>query len=150
MDTLKSGSKGISVLQLQLKLKRLAYKPSINGLFDDDTLTAVKEFQTNQCLPVTGEIADADMKELDNTVGDIDFSKPLFPLLKMGVNSPDAEELQRLLKMMGYLRDSVDGKIGENSVEAIRAFQRNNGLPEDGVVGENTWKIRRSGFANIF
>ena len=35
---------------------------------------------------------------------------------------------------------TVDGKCGENTATAIKAFQRKHGLKEDGCCGLNTWK----------
>ena len=33
----------------------------------------------------------------------------------------------------------VDGILGPRTQEAVRAFQRFAGLPEDGIVGPQTW-----------
>jgi peptidoglycan hydrolase-like protein with peptidoglycan-binding domain len=50
-----------------------------------------------------------------------------------------ASEIQKALKNAGYYAGSVDGKIGPGSREAIRSFQRDNGLTADGVCGKQTW-----------
>ena len=42
--------------------------------------------------------------------------------------------VQRRLARGGYYRGSVDGVIGPGTRTAIRAFERNNGLPVDGVI----------------
>ncbi len=47
--------------------------------------------------------------------------------------------IQKALKNAGYYRGTVDGKIGSATKEAVKAFQRDNGLEADGVVGRNTW-----------
>ena len=46
--------------------------------------------------------------------------------------------LQNRLIELGYLRDSADGAYGANTEEAVRSFQRNNGLPETGVADSAT------------
>ena len=50
-----------------------------------------------------------------------------------------ALEIQKALKNAGYYSGDVDGKIGPDSREAIRSFQRDNGLTADGVCGKQTW-----------
>lgn len=47
-------------------------------------------------------------------------------------------QVQTALKNAGFYRGSVDGKIGSATTEAIKAFQRANGLKADGVVGRKT------------
>ena len=42
--------------------------------------------------------------------------------------------VQRRLARGGYYHGSVDGVIGPGTRSAIRAFERNNGLPVDGVI----------------
>ena len=50
-----------------------------------------------------------------------------------------ALDIQKALKNAGYYSGDVDGKIGPDSREAIRSFQRDNGLTADGVCGKQTW-----------
>ena len=42
--------------------------------------------------------------------------------------------VQRRLARGGYYRGSIDGVIGPATRSAIRSFERNNGLPVDGVI----------------
>lgn len=49
-----------------------------------------------------------------------------------------AKQIQTALKNTGFYRGSVDGKMGPATTEAIKAFQRANGLKVDGVVGRKT------------
>ena len=48
-------------------------------------------------------------------------------------------EIQVALKSAGYYAGAVDGKIGQLTKSAVKAFQKDNGLKEDGVVGQQTW-----------
>ncbi len=43
-------------------------------------------------------------------------------------------------KAVGFTGDDVDGKCGNNTVKAIKAYQSKRGLVADGIVGLNTWK----------
>lgn len=42
--------------------------------------------------------------------------------------------VQRRLARGGYYHGSIDGVIGPGTRSAIRAFERNNGLPVDGLI----------------
>lgn len=60
---------------------------------------------------------------------------PPAPMLK-----PTKREIQQALKGAGFYQGGVDGKIGPQTREAIKEFQRANGLRVDGVVGRQTWE----------
>lgn len=55
-----------------------------------------------------------------------------------------SRSIQEALKNAGYYNGAIDGKIGPNTRKAIRAFQKDNGLTVDGVVGRGTWKRLQS------
>ncbi len=50
-----------------------------------------------------------------------------------------AMDIQKALKKAGYYSGTADGKMGPDSREALRNFQRDNGLTADGVCGRQTW-----------
>ena len=47
-------------------------------------------------------------------------------------------EVQEKLAELGYLDNSYDGFFGDATEEAVKAFQKANGIKDNGVVGENT------------
>jgi peptidoglycan hydrolase-like protein with peptidoglycan-binding domain len=55
-----------------------------------------------------------------------------------GRTGPLADTVQYLLNARGYTV-AVDGQVGPQTVAAIEAFQNDNGLVADGVVGNDTW-----------
>ncbi len=59
-----------------------------------------------------------------------------------------AIEVQRALKSAGYYSGTVDGKIGPDSREAIRNFQRDNSIAPDGVCGRQTWNKLKTHLAS--
>ncbi len=48
------------------------------------------------------------------------------------------KKIQTALKTAGYYNGPVDGKIGAQTREAVKSFQKANGLNPDGVVGRKT------------
>lgn len=48
------------------------------------------------------------------------------------------KQIQQKLKDLGYYKGKIDGIIGRLSISAIKAFQRDNGLVVDGIVGPKT------------
>lgn len=58
----------------------------------------------------------------------------------VGVSPSD---LQQALKKNGLYAGSVDGRLTQRVVEAVREFQRRNNIQVDGVVGKRTWKLLR-------
>ncbi|MEM6386914.1 MAG: peptidoglycan-binding domain-containing protein [Pseudomonadota bacterium] len=48
------------------------------------------------------------------------------------------EVAQLHLEMLGYAPGTVDGVLGASTGDAVRAFQRDNGLAVDGIIGPNT------------
>lgn len=50
-----------------------------------------------------------------------------------------SNNIQAALKNAGYYQGNVDGKIGPATKEALKSFQRDNGLEADGVCGRRTW-----------
>lgn len=55
----------------------------------------------------------------------------------------EKKEMQRLLKRKGFLDDKVDGLIGPNTVDAIRAFQTSVGATPDGYPSQKLMNLLR-------
>ena len=51
------------------------------------------------------------------------------------------KQLQQRLTDLGYYEGPVSGNLLGHTVNAIKAFQTQNGLKADGVVGEETWNM---------
>lgn len=52
--------------------------------------------------------------------------------------------IQKALKNAGYYQGALDGKVGSKTKQAIRNFQKDNGLNPDGVCGRQTWSRLQS------
>jgi putative chitinase len=56
-------------------------------------------------------------------------------LLKIGSKGKDVKKIQEKLKL------KTDGKFGDDTFEAVKKWQSENGLEPDGLVGEIDWYI---------
>ena len=59
-------------------------------------------------------------------------------LSKYGSRGEEVRTIQTKLKRWGYYNGSVDGIYGSQTVEAVKYFQRKNGLTVDGIAGPKT------------
>lgn len=62
-------------------------------------------------------------------------------ILALGSTGPNVKLIQSLLNKIGYNAGPVDGDFGTQTQQAVIAFQRNNGLVPDGIVGPSTWNV---------
>lgn len=62
-----------------------------------------------------------------------------YPVLRNGSRGVYVLVLQDALNALGYTTYTLDGAFGNNTRNAVIAYQRNNGLSADGVVGCATW-----------
>ncbi len=60
------------------------------------------------------------------------------PLLTLGSTGQKVIKLQQSLRDKGFSPGAIDGIFGENTQEAVIAFQKSVGLEDDGIVGEKT------------
>ena len=61
------------------------------------------------------------------------------PTVKKGAKGGITKLIQERLNSVGF-NISVDGIFGENTKKAVKVFQKNRGLTEDGIVGPKTWE----------
>lgn len=57
---------------------------------------------------------------------------------RYGLTTDEIKTIQTKLKRWGYYYGEVDGIYGSATVEAVKYFQRTNGLAVDGIVGSKT------------
>ena len=61
-------------------------------------------------------------------------------LSKYGSRGEEVRQIQEKLKRWGYYNGNVDGIYGSQTLEAVKYFQRKNGLTVDGIAGPATLK----------
>ena len=65
----------------------------------------------------------------------------VMPLVKRGSSGAAVEQLQEMLIAKGYScgKWGADGEFGNDTLQAVKSFQRDHGLEVDGEVGPMTW-----------
>ncbi len=129
---LRNGSNNNFVYLLQFILSNdYGYKLSVDGIFGNNTLNAVKDFQRVNSLTVDGLVGNNTWKTL--------LTLPTYPLLKQNYRGAYVKFLQQLLESKLFPVGNIDGIFGSRTARAVRAFQAANNLTVDGIVGPNTW-----------
>ena len=154
---LRYGSTGDAVIMLQERLTELGYYTfRITGNYQEHTQQAVRDFQAALGWEQTG-IADeallVQVYRLDAppvpTPAPTSPPAAEAPLLQFGSVGDDVLRVQLRLQELGYYAIEVSGNYLGNTRNAVRDFQRKNGLQADGVVGQATWDMlffrRRAG-----
>ncbi|MDE7327695.1 MAG: peptidoglycan-binding protein [Lachnospiraceae bacterium] len=134
------GDKSEVVLACQERLKELGYlttKP--DGQYGNDTVAAVKQFQSRNDLVVDGFLGPTTMQVLNG-------SDAVANGMMIGESGDTVKRVQELLAKYGYMSSSnCTGYFGEVTEEAVKAFQKKNGLTVDGNVGMKTMAKLTSG-----
>jgi peptidoglycan hydrolase-like protein with peptidoglycan-binding domain len=65
---------------------------------------------------------------------------------KKGDEGPDVKEIQLKLKELALYDAPADGVFGPKTEMAVKAFQSDNNLMVDGIVGPQTWNLLFSQF----
>ncbi|MCD7748706.1 MAG: peptidoglycan-binding protein, partial [Oscillospiraceae bacterium] len=111
----------------------LGYDPvGLDGSFGANTEAATMALQTAQGLTPTGI---ADPYTWAKALG---ASRPAHTVLKKGSAGQEVRYLQRLLTENGHTLET-DGKFGTKTRAAVKAYQTEQGLEVDGIVGPQTW-----------
>lgn len=62
----------------------------------------------------------------------------VYALSKYGSRGEEVRQIQTKLKRWGYYKGNIDGIYGSGTLEAVKWFQRKNGLQVDGIAGKKT------------
>ena len=142
--TLALGSTGPDVRRVQILLvmtKLLDYS-GIDGNFGPQTQNAVKSFQQSSNLTADGVVGQATWNALP--------ADPNTPRLARGSTGGVVSALQKALATFGGANSPtdpgpIDGDFGRRTESAVRAYQSQQNITVDGVVGEsNVVGSRRS------
>lgn len=146
-----NGDSGDEVRRIQNRLIALGYslpQYGADGSFGSETEAAVRKFQSDNGLTADGLVGPKTMTALDNATTRTATSFPLPSGEWYGQpNSDDRNHSgyyntadRPAIKMIqGFVGVTADGFYGPDTDSAVRSYQANNGLAEDGCVGVNTW-----------
>ncbi len=133
-DILKLGSRGAKVTELQRNLNTLGYNAGTpDGAFGNGTKNAVISFQKTYGLTADGIAG----KDTQNAISTTVYRKT-HGIVSKGQVSNDVKNIQNDLKTLGYLSGAADGAFGSGTEAAVKAFQKNHNLTQDGLVGSTT------------
>ena len=119
--TLKKGSKGERVKQLQARLKALGFLDDVvDGKFGANTQTAVNNFQAACGLKKTGKVDGA----LWNRIFADSAPTGTFVTLSRGMTGPVVAALQSSLIDLRLYGGPADGSFSADTEASVRAFQR--------------------------
>ncbi|MDH3705723.1 MAG: peptidoglycan-binding protein [Acidimicrobiia bacterium] len=135
---LGSDSMGPAVRDLQRRLRELGHDCGADpaGRFGPATTAAVRDLQSRRGLDGSGVVDPATWQALIEAgyrLGD----RPLYhhrPMLR----GDDVADLQLRLGSLGFDAGWVDGIFGPDTERALKDFQRNAGVPTDGIAGPKT------------
>jgi peptidoglycan hydrolase-like protein with peptidoglycan-binding domain len=136
--TLQQGSSGPEVRRLQrilVMMKNLEAK-DIDGVFGPRTERAVRDVQRGAHIDVDGVVGPRTWRVLPPA--------PHTPRLNRGDSGDSVSALQRGLRRYGGPGNptdpgQIDGDFGARTESAVRAYQSDRGLGNDGIVGDLTW-----------
>ncbi len=126
------GDEGDDVILVQTRLFELGYLVDYeNGVFGQTTEKAVKEFQFSNQLDVDGKVGKMTKEALysPDAVG---------KGYAIGDVGDEIRNYQQRLQELGYLTTEPDGIFGKDTQIAVRRFQAQNALIEDGYLGPTT------------
>jgi N-acetylmuramoyl-L-alanine amidase len=135
---LRAGAAGEAVADLQRRLDRLDHSvgEDVAGEYGPGTEAAVRTFQRQRGLREDGICGDetwSTLVDAGQRLGD----RLLYERVPM-LRGDDVADLQTLLGELGFDAGRVDGFFGPDTAHAVAEFQRNVGLPTDGVCGPET------------
>jgi len=135
---LSQGSTGADVRRLQRLFVMMKTAPveALYGVFGPKTKAAVIDFQTGNGLTADGIVGSQTWAKLP--------ADPNTPQLKKGATGAAVTGLQKGLLKFGGAGSPTDpgtpdGKFGPRTEGAVKAYQTQQSLTADGVVGDRTW-----------
>jgi N-acetylmuramoyl-L-alanine amidase len=138
MRTVKRGARGEAVRDVLARLAALGAHIEVeeHGTYGPSTDAAVREFQQRRGLLVDGMVGPHTWEEL--VEAGFSLGERLLYLRFPSYRGDDVRALQGRLNLLGFDAGKEDGILGERTDRAVRDFQRNVGLPVDGIAGATT------------
>ena len=139
MRDLSRGDRGKEVLDVQTRLRGQGFelgREGVDGFFGPNTELAVLSFQQERGLLADARVGANTWRELveaGHTLGD-----RLLYLREPPFRGDDVLQLQVKLNLLGFNAGAERGVHDEEVERAVLDFQRNAGVPADGIIGKST------------
>lgn len=174
-EPVRLGDIGEAVFRIQVALNRISQNyPAIpkilpvNGIYDENTQAAVRQFQRIFALGQDGVVGKATwykmvylyvgVTQLSELASEgqqyrrVGFQYP--GVLRQGDAGEGVRTLQYMLAVLAQFYDvlempTIDGVYGAGTAAAVVAYQHFAGLTPDGVVGEQTWNAMYRSYIGI-
>jgi N-acetylmuramoyl-L-alanine amidase len=133
------GDRGKEVLDVQTRLRGQGFelgREGVDGFFGPSTELAVRSFQQERGLLVDGVVGANTWRELVES--GYELGDRLLYLREPPFRGDDVLALQVKLNLLGFNAGAERGVLDDDVERAILDFQRNAGLPEDGIIGQST------------
>jgi len=157
----------LRVEEIQIILTNAHFDPGLaDGVMGSQTRKAIRDFQKEKGLWPSSKVNSKTWLELNKGKEVIKKEMVMQPMVLSSENYPHEvefeEEIRKImepqekaikerfpkdkkkqiqiaLQKAGFYKAKIDGKIGPQTKEAIKAFQKTKGLKADGVAGAQTW-----------
>ena len=141
MKLYRKGSSGREVTDIQGRLVAAGFLSDEcdgfkRGAFEDATDKALRAFQQQRGLIADGIVGPdtwRSLVEASRLLGD-----RFLYLREPPLRGDDVSDLQRRLNALGFYSGKEDGIFDDDAAVAVEQFQRNSGLPVDGIMGTKT------------
>lgn len=139
MRFVRPGNRGPAVEDIQRRLLSLGYDlgpTGVDGVFLGLTTKAVRAFQLEHDLSEDGVVGDETWSAIVRA--GLRFGDRTLYLRLPHFHGHDVLTLQQALNVLGFAAGATDSIFGAYTERALREFQRNAGLPDDGIAGPET------------
>ncbi len=116
------------VTDIQEQLRRLGHDVRLSGRLDRDTVAAIRAYQEDRNLLVTGEASQVLLRYMKDTAAEDDGRD------QDSVSPRTIARVQSALNTRGYGAGPPDGVMGPSTRAAIRTYQADSGVPVTGTV----------------
>ena len=173
---LRLGVAGEDVALIQRQLNRIARNyPAmggpleVDGIYGTETEAMVRRFQQIFNLAVDGIVGKATWYRIKSIFGAVkglselageglrleEVDRIFVSPLRLGDTGEPVQIIQYYLSLLAYFNSSlplvsINGVFDEATDAAVRAFQQEQGLAVDGIVGERTWNALTESYRDLW
>ncbi len=136
MGKIAMGTKNSEVATLQSYLASFGfYAGAVDGIYGSGTDAALRAFQRDNGLAADGICGTLTRQKLQSSQATNSSSGTV----SLGDKGASVTKLQKALRSTGHLQGGAVGVFGQQTLSAVKAFQKAKGLSVDGICGPATW-----------